>query len=113
MTKIINLKLNHKLLIQPRLKANAVDRDIFIDAMSRVANSVNVVTTNGEAGKFGITVSAATSVTADPPSLLVCINEASHSSTAILKTVFLHQRLTSNQKKSLNYLLVGLLIHLR
>lgn len=49
-------------------------RSSFIDAMSRVATSVNLVTTDGEAGQFGLTVSAMSSVTADPPTLLICVN---------------------------------------
>lgn len=49
-------------------------RASFIDGMSRVATSVTIVTTDGEAGRFGLTVSAMSSVTADPPTLLICIN---------------------------------------
>jgi flavin reductase len=49
-------------------------RQQFVEAMSRVAGSVAVVTTDGDGGRFGLTVSAVTSVTADPPTLLVCIN---------------------------------------
>jgi flavin reductase len=49
-------------------------RSSFIDAMSRLATSVTLVTTDGEAGRFGLTVSAMSSVTADPPTLLVCVN---------------------------------------
>ena len=55
----------------------------FIEGMSRVAATVNVVTTDGEAGKGGITVSAMTSVSADPPTLLICIHEESPSCTLI------------------------------
>lgn len=77
-----------------------VDRDSFIDTMSSVANSVNVVTTSGETGKYGVTVSAATSVTADPPSLLVCVHELSQAASAILKNgVFALNVLSSNQQK--------------
>lgn len=54
-------------------------RHAFIEGMSRAAASVNVVTTDGPAGRFGLTVSAMTPVSADgtAPSLLVCLNEAS------------------------------------
>lgn len=41
--------------------------------MSRTAAAVTVVTTDGIAGRFGQTVSAATSVSADPPLLLACL----------------------------------------
>ncbi len=49
-------------------------RQQFLDAMARVAQSVTVVTTAGVAGRTGLTVSAMTSVSAEPPLLLVCIN---------------------------------------
>lgn len=55
----------------------AVERGAFIDAMRRAASGVTVVTTDGPAGRFGVTVSAMTSVSADPPSVLVCVNTTS------------------------------------
>ena len=51
----------------------------FFEGMSRVACTVNIVTTDGLAGKGGITVSAMSSVSADPPTLLICIHEESPS----------------------------------
>ena len=54
-----------------------LDRAHFIDAMSRGVTGVTVVTTSGELGDFGQTVSAMCSVSADPPLLLVCINRKS------------------------------------
>jgi flavin reductase (DIM6/NTAB) family NADH-FMN oxidoreductase RutF len=56
---------------------NMDPRSAFIDAMSRAASGVTVVTTAGPAGRFGQTVSAMCSVTADPPTLLVCIKSTS------------------------------------
>ena len=52
-------------------------REAFIQAMRTVASSVTVVTTDGAAGRHGATVSAFCSVSADPPSALVCLNAAS------------------------------------
>ena len=52
-------------------------RASFIEAMSRAATGVTIVTTDGPAGRFGQTVSAMCSVSADPPSLLVCIKTTS------------------------------------
>jgi len=54
-------------------------RQNFIEGMSRAATSVSVVTTDGPAGRHGITVSAMTSVSADgdAPTMLVCLNAAS------------------------------------
>ncbi len=48
-------------------------RQAFIHAMRAVASSVTVVTTDGPAGRHGATVSAFCSVSADPPSALVCL----------------------------------------
>ena len=53
-------------------------RDHFVEAMSRGAFTVSIAATDGQAGRAGITVSAMTSVSADPPTLLVCVNRQSH-----------------------------------
>jgi flavin reductase (DIM6/NTAB) family NADH-FMN oxidoreductase RutF len=57
----------------------------FLDAMSRAATSVTVVTTDGPAGRSGLTVSAMSSVSADGerPTLLVCINNSAASAAPI------------------------------
>lgn len=49
----------------------------FVAAMARAATTVSVVTTDGPAGRFGVTVSAITSVSAEPPLVLACINRRS------------------------------------
>ncbi|MEM7067891.1 MAG: flavin reductase family protein [Pseudomonadota bacterium] len=50
-------------------------RDDYVRAMRNVANSVTVVTTDGPAGCHGATVSSFCSVSADPPTILVCLNK--------------------------------------
>jgi flavin reductase (DIM6/NTAB) family NADH-FMN oxidoreductase RutF len=55
----------------------------FVDAMRGAATGVNIVTTNGTAGRFGVTVSAFASVSAEPPMVLVCINRGSPVSGAL------------------------------
>mgnify|MGYP000312535334 CR=1 FL=1 len=62
-------------------------RDLFVEAMSHAASTVNVVTSDGPAGRAGVTVSAMTSVSADSerPSLLVCIHHRSRACRAILE----------------------------
>jgi len=47
--------------------------------MSRLGAAVNVITTDGPAGRHGFTASAVCSVTDLPPTVLVCINRASGS----------------------------------
>ena len=55
----------------------------FVEAMGAVATGVSVVTTVGESGKFGLTVSAISSVSAEPPMLLACLNRKSPAVAAI------------------------------
>jgi len=56
---------------------DTVDREVFLHAMSHTVSGVNVVTTDGPGGRLGLTVSAMTSLSADPPMLLVCIHRQS------------------------------------
>jgi flavin reductase (DIM6/NTAB) family NADH-FMN oxidoreductase RutF len=49
----------------------------FIAAMGAAATGVTVITTEGMAGRFGLTVSAVSSVSAEPPMLLACVNRKS------------------------------------
>ena len=62
-------------------------RQPFLDAMSQLTNSVCVVTTDGNAGKAGTTVTAMTPVSADSetPSLLICLHADSQTAQAIAK----------------------------
>ena len=58
-------------------------RRSFLEAMADAATGVTLVTTDGPAGRFGVTVSAFASVSADPPMLLACINRKSPAAAAI------------------------------
>jgi flavin reductase len=51
--------------------------------MARLATAVNIVTTDGIAGRHGITASAVCSVTDNPPTLLICVNRASRANALI------------------------------
>lgn len=66
----------------------------FRDAMAHLAAAVHIVTSNGEAGKVGITVSSVTSVTDSPPSVLFCVNQNSE----------LHDVVKQNGKVCINVL---------
>lgn len=46
----------------------------YRDAMSRIAGAVHVVASDGPAGAGGATMTAVTSVTDAPPTVLVCLN---------------------------------------
>ena len=65
----------------------------FLDAMSRLANSVAIVTTDGTAGKAGTTISTLSPVSAeDPPSLLICL----HHQTAVAQKIQRNKTLAVN-----------------
>ena len=53
------------------------DKQSYREAMSRLGAAVNIITTSGADGDNGFTASAVTSVTDDPPTLLVCMNRNS------------------------------------
>lgn len=71
-----------------------IDQSLYRDAMSRLGAAVNVITTDGPAGRHGLTASAVCSVTDTPPTLLVCINRSARS----------HASLTSNGVLCVNVL---------
>lgn len=62
-------------------------RTQFLSGMSHAACTVNVVTTDGTAGRMGVTVSAMSSVSADTPkpTLLVCVHHQSATAQAIIE----------------------------
>lgn len=76
--------------IRPEMQA-------FRDGMSRLGAAVNLITTDGPAGRHGITVSAVCSVTDTPPTLLVCIN----------RNAFAHDAFVANGNLCVNVLADG------
>jgi flavin reductase len=65
--------------------AGAADREHFREAMSRLPAAVHIVTTDGPAGLGGITASAVSSVTVEPPMMLFCINKSSSSTVRLIQ----------------------------
>jgi flavin reductase len=70
-----------------RTQAEEALRAAFLDGMSRAAASVSVVTTDGPAGRGGVTVSAMTSISADgpQPTMLTCLNASSSALPLVLE----------------------------
>ncbi|MCP1199440.1 flavin reductase [Notoacmeibacter sp. MSK16QG-6] len=56
------------------LVSRDVDPQSYRDAMARFAGAVHIVTTDGDAGRRGVTIIAGCSVSDDPPTVLVCLN---------------------------------------
>lgn len=58
--------------------ATAQDRSLeYRNAMSRLGAAVNIITTDGPAGKGGFAATAVCSVSDNPPTLLFCLNKKS------------------------------------
>jgi flavin reductase (DIM6/NTAB) family NADH-FMN oxidoreductase RutF len=54
-----------------------VDRSAFLEAMRKAVATVGIVSTDGPGGRFGLTVSSMSSLSVEPPSMLVCIHRNS------------------------------------
>ncbi|MCY1239029.1 FMN reductase (NADH) RutF [compost metagenome] len=65
----------------------ALGRD-FKASMRRLAAGVCVITTVEEGRLLGCTATAVTSVSADPPTLLVCLNQSSRTHAAVIRAGF-------------------------
>lgn len=73
----------------------------FVTAMGRAVNGVSVVATDGEAGRWGLTVSAVVSVSADPALLLVCINRRSPLLNALINNEIFSVNLLSVRQREI------------
>lgn len=84
-------------------------RTKFIDGMSRAATFVAVATTDGAAGRFGVTISSLTAVAADGdhPSLLACVHHQSPAAMAILKNRAFCANLLGEGQQGLSDLFAG------
>ncbi len=55
--------------------AASVESKSYRDAMSHYAGAVQIVTTAGNAGRRGLTLTAACSVSDNPPTILICLQK--------------------------------------
>ena len=56
-----------------------IEPDLFKRGMRRLASGVSLVTTAHKGMRFGLIATSVSSVSAEPPTLLVCVNRASSS----------------------------------
>ena len=59
------------------MDAGDLSKQTYRDGMARLGASVNVVTSDGVAGRVGFTATSVCSLSDTPPSLLVCMNRSS------------------------------------
>jgi flavin reductase (DIM6/NTAB) family NADH-FMN oxidoreductase RutF len=63
-----------------------IDRQSFKEVLRHWASGVTIVTTRSDAGEMGMTVSAFSSVSLDPPLVLVCADRKAHTHTGIAES---------------------------
>jgi len=63
-----------------------VPNEVFRDVIGRFASGVTVITTTADDGDHGTTASAVSSLSMEPPMLLICLNRTSDTRTAILQS---------------------------
>jgi flavin reductase len=85
-----------------------VDKDTYRDAMARLGAAVNVVTTDGPAGRRGFTASAVCSVTDDPPTLLVCVNRTNDSHIAMKRNGAVCVNVLTHSQQDLSPVFAGM-----
>ncbi|HML42679.1 MAG TPA: flavin reductase family protein [Hyphomicrobium zavarzinii] len=62
-----------------------ISSDTFREAMSRFAGAVTAITTKGHHGPAGLIATSVCSLSADPPTLLICINRSASAHDAIVQ----------------------------
>lgn len=81
----------------PMTYAASDTADALKSVMRQIASSVAIITASGADGPVGITATSVTSVSMLPPSILVCINQATR----------LHQAVKHSDQFRVNYLAKG------
>lgn len=79
------------------------DQAIFRAAMAQLGSAVCIIATDGPAGRYGITVSAVTSVSDDPPSLIACINRTSGANAVIKQNEKLCVNVLSSNQQEISH----------
>ena len=75
---------------------------VFRAAMRRLAASVSIVVANGENGPVGIAATSITSLTIDPPAMLVCVNRATGLHALLMPTAPLSVSLLSRNQRDVS-----------
>ena len=77
-----------------------VDRERFRNVLGHFASGVTIISTRHEGIDYGLTASAVSSLSLDPPMLLICVNKTSNTRNAIEASgVFAVNILRENQSE--------------
>jgi flavin reductase (DIM6/NTAB) family NADH-FMN oxidoreductase RutF len=74
---------------------------VFRDVIGHFATGVTIITTREGEIDFGVTVSAVTSLSLEPPMLLVCLNRTSRTQLAVSKTRSFAVNILGTQQRDL------------
>lgn len=75
------------------------DHQVFRDVIGRFTSGVTVITTAVDGTRFGTTASAFSSLSMEPPMVLICLNKTSETQAAVLKAgAFVVNILSENQQ---------------
>ena len=88
-----------------------VTREAYRDGLARLAAAVNVITSDGPAGRGGFTASAVCSVTDSPPTLLVCANRTNDSYPAMKTNAVLCVNTLASAHEELSPVFAGMTDH--
>lgn len=75
---------------------------LFKAAMRRLAASVSIVVAKGDEGPVGIAATSITSLTVDPPALLVCVNRTTSLHALLVPTAPLSINLLARSQKDVS-----------
>lgn len=89
------------------VRVEPVRKESFRDAMAKLGAAVNIITTDGGAGRAGFTASAVCSVTDEPPTLLVCLNRSASVYEAVTRNAVLCVNVLHGRHKALSNLFGG------
>jgi flavin reductase (DIM6/NTAB) family NADH-FMN oxidoreductase RutF/DNA-binding GntR family transcriptional regulator len=67
----------------PQSAADTCDREVFRDAIGHFASGVTVITATHDDTRFGMTASAVSSLSLDPPMVVVCLNRSAPTCAAV------------------------------
>ncbi|GAB6854500.1 flavin reductase family protein [Asaia astilbis] len=81
-----------------------LSKEIFRDAMARLASAVTIITTDGENGRHGFTASAVCSVSDDPATLLVCVNRSASTHAHLVTHGLLAINILAHEQEALSSL---------
>lgn len=89
-------------MTDPQIPADEATQRQFRAAMRRLAASVSIVVAQGDDGPVGMAATSITSLTVDPPAVLVCVNRATSLHALLEPTAPLAISLLSRDQKDVS-----------